>query len=31
VHTIAPEPWDVPLWGAVTEAQVRRFHRGTSR
>jgi 5-formyltetrahydrofolate cyclo-ligase len=29
VHTIAPEPWDVPLWGAVTEAQVRRFQRGT--
>ena len=29
VHTIAPEPWDVPLWGAVTEARVRRFQRGT--
>jgi 5-formyltetrahydrofolate cyclo-ligase len=28
VHAIAPEPWDVPLWGAVTEAQVRRFQRG---
>jgi 5-formyltetrahydrofolate cyclo-ligase len=28
VHAIAPEPWDVPLWGAVTEARVRRFQRG---
>jgi 5-formyltetrahydrofolate cyclo-ligase len=28
VHTIATEPWDVPLWGAVTEARVRRFKRG---
>ena len=28
VHAIAPEPWDVPLWGAVTEAGVRRFRRG---
>jgi 5-formyltetrahydrofolate cyclo-ligase len=27
VHAIAPEPWDVPLWGAVTEARVRRFKR----
>jgi 5-formyltetrahydrofolate cyclo-ligase len=29
VHAIAPEPWDVPLWGTVTEARVRRFQRGT--
>jgi len=29
VHAIAPEPWDVPLWGAVTEAGLRRFQRGT--
>jgi len=29
VHAIAPQPWDVPLWGAVTEARVRRFQRGT--
>ena len=28
VHAIAPEPWDVPLWGAVTEARVHRFQRG---
>jgi 5-formyltetrahydrofolate cyclo-ligase len=28
VHSIAPEPWDVPLWGAITEARVRRFRRG---
>jgi 5-formyltetrahydrofolate cyclo-ligase len=28
VHTIAPEPWDVPLWGAITEARVRHFRRG---
>jgi 5-formyltetrahydrofolate cyclo-ligase len=25
VPRIAAEPWDVPLWGAVTEAAVRRF------
>jgi 5-formyltetrahydrofolate cyclo-ligase len=25
VAEIAPEPWDVPLWGAVTEAGFRRF------
>jgi len=31
VHSIAPEPWDVPLWGAVTEARVRRFRRGDKR
>ena len=29
VPTIAPEPWDVPLWGAITEARVRRFERGS--
>jgi 5-formyltetrahydrofolate cyclo-ligase len=29
VRAIAPEPWDVPLWGAVTEVRVRRFERGT--
>ena len=28
VHAIPPEPWDVPLWGAVTEVRVRRFKRG---
>ena len=28
---IPPEPWDVPLWGAVTEARVRRFERGSGR
>ncbi len=28
VRAITPEPWDVPLWGAVTEAEVRRFRRG---
>jgi 5-formyltetrahydrofolate cyclo-ligase len=28
VHTIPPEPWDVPLWGAVTELRVRRFKGG---
>jgi 5-formyltetrahydrofolate cyclo-ligase len=28
VHAISPEPWDVPLWGAVTEARVRLFRRG---
>ena len=27
VATIAPEPWDVPLWGAVTEVKMRRFRR----
>jgi 5-formyltetrahydrofolate cyclo-ligase len=27
VHAIAPEPWDVPLWGAITETRVRRFQR----
>ena len=27
VATIAPEPWDVPLWGAVTEVEMRRFRR----
>ena len=31
VPVIAPEPWDVPLWGAVTEARVRRFERGDRR
>ena len=31
VPAIAAEPWDVPLWGAVTEAGVRRFERGSSR
>ena len=29
VQSLAPEPWDVPLWGAVTEAGVRRFARGS--
>ena len=28
VHAIPPEPWDVPLWGAVTEVRVRRFKGG---
>jgi 5-formyltetrahydrofolate cyclo-ligase len=28
VLAITPEPWDVPLWGAVTETAVRRFQRG---
>jgi 5-formyltetrahydrofolate cyclo-ligase len=27
VRAIPPEPWDVPLWGAVTESHVRRFQR----
>jgi 5-formyltetrahydrofolate cyclo-ligase len=31
VPVIPPEPWDVPLWGAVTEAGLRRFARGSSR
>jgi 5-formyltetrahydrofolate cyclo-ligase len=31
VPQIAQEPWDVPLWGAVTEARVRRFERGPGR
>jgi 5-formyltetrahydrofolate cyclo-ligase len=31
VPVIAREPWDVPLWGAVTEAGVRRFERGQQR
>ena len=31
VHALAPEPWDVPLWGAVTEARVHRFHRGAQQ
>jgi len=31
VPLLAPEPWDVPLWGAVTEAGVRRFARGSGR
>lgn len=26
VPAIRREPWDVPLWGAVTERGVRRFH-----
>jgi 5-formyltetrahydrofolate cyclo-ligase len=25
VPSIPPQPWDVPLWGAVTEAGMRRF------
>jgi 5-formyltetrahydrofolate cyclo-ligase len=31
VPLLAPEPWDVPLWGAVTEARVRHFERGHHR
>ena len=31
VPEIVPEPWDVPLWGAVTETRVRRFMRGHRR
>ena len=31
VPLIAHEPWDVPLWGAVTEARIRRFERGHRR
>ena len=31
VPEIAQEPWDVPLWGAVTEARLRRFERGQER
>jgi len=31
VATIDAEAWDVPLWGAVTEAGVRRFDRGARR
>lgn len=27
VPQLPAEPWDVPLWGAVTEAKVRRFRR----
>ena len=28
VPHLPAEPWDVPLWGAVTEKKVRRFRRG---
>lgn len=28
VPYLEEQPWDVPLWGAVTEAGVRRFARG---
>jgi 5-formyltetrahydrofolate cyclo-ligase len=29
VPAIAPQHWDVPLWGAVTETGVHRFERGS--
>jgi 5-formyltetrahydrofolate cyclo-ligase len=28
VPHLPAEPWDVPLWGAVTETKVHRFRRG---
>jgi 5-formyltetrahydrofolate cyclo-ligase len=28
VQHVPAEPWDVPLWGVVTEAKVRRFRHG---
>lgn len=31
VPVIAREPWDVPLWGAVTETRVRRFESRRER
>lgn len=31
VPVIAAEPWDVPLWGTVTETGLRRFARGSNR